>query len=158
MDVIYGWFGLNLIETQIIIRALSYLGHLGRYSRERWEVGMLGAELRDGPGTLEPDRRRITLRRWHWKQIQLLMKFSSKPEPQWHQEWFQMASEENGQQRRKLCDLVKQDFRGRLRSARPPEADRPLEERPSLAAQAPEAGTAHGGTLRVCSMQWLSQA
>eukprot|EP00959_Pyramimonas_sp_CCMP1952_P146895 3074690-Pyramimonas_sp.AAC.2 len=66
MDVVYGWFGLDLIETQIIIRALSHLGHLGRCSRERWEVGMLGAELRDGPGTLVPDSRRMTLRSWYW--------------------------------------------------------------------------------------------
>eukprot|EP00959_Pyramimonas_sp_CCMP1952_P280812 5869491-Pyramimonas_sp.AAC.1 len=78
------------------------------------------------------------------------MKFSSKPEPQWHQEWLQIAREENGQQRRKLCDLAKQDLRRRLKPARPAEADRPLEERPSLAAQAPEVGSAYGGTLRVC--------
>eukprot|EP00959_Pyramimonas_sp_CCMP1952_P387076 8112023-Pyramimonas_sp.AAC.1 len=91
MDVVLGWFGLDLIETQIVIAAPSHLGHLGRYSRERWEVGALGAELRDGPGTFAPDSRRITLRSWYWQQIQLLMKFSSKPEPPRHKEWFHLT-------------------------------------------------------------------
>eukprot|EP00959_Pyramimonas_sp_CCMP1952_P320469 6706452-Pyramimonas_sp.AAC.1 len=60
--MIYEWLGIELVEVQIAHRAISYLGHLGRYDDSRWEVQLLGAALADRPGRAEPSGQRLHLR------------------------------------------------------------------------------------------------
>eukprot|EP00972_Heterocapsa_arctica_P076580 11296813-Heterocapsa_arctica.AAC.1 len=87
MRRLYGWLGLDLVEVMVAKRTMSYLGHLGRYRDDRWEVQMLGAELGAWKGTAGPGARRLTLRQWYWSWIHRVMSKSDVAQEECHGQW-----------------------------------------------------------------------
>ena len=84
-----------MIEEMITRRQYQYLGHLGRYNKNRIEARMLNSWLQID-GNAPPKRlknTKMTVRSQYWKLITELMKHTEIRQEEWPEKWRSVAQD-----------------------------------------------------------------
>ena len=99
--------GFPTIEEMITRRQHQYLGHLGRYNKNRIEAKMLSALLQVDGDALSKRLRstRTTVRSQYWKLITELMQITEIQQEEWPEKWRSVAR--NGKLWKKLSEIEK---------------------------------------------------
>ena len=97
--------GFPMIEEMITRRQYQYLGHLGRYNKNRIEARMLNSWLQID-GNAPPKRlknTKMTVRSQYWKLITELMKNTEIQQEEWPEKWRNVA--QDGKLWKKLAEI-----------------------------------------------------
>ena len=97
--------GFPMFEEMITTTQYQYLGHLGRYNKNRIEARMLNAWLQID-GNAHPKRlknTKMTVRSQYWKLITELMKNTEIRQEEWPEKWRNVA--QDGKLWKKLAEI-----------------------------------------------------